>query len=134
MSWALTISHLNDDLVPTDEVRTLVSRGSLLVRVAALKALSRRARDNEELIGDIARAAVDPINDTKLIGARVSHVAVACLLEVGTESALAEAERIIAGWPESDRENLLWSLEAQELESKNRAVSVSTEFPPKLLR
>lgn len=109
------IGRLKDERFTTEEVRALLGHASILVRVNALKALSRRARDDESLIDDLADAARDATNSTRLLGPTVAQVAVACLLEVGTERAKEEARRLVDEWPEPDRSDLLWLLQSQSL-------------------
>ena len=111
----LIIAELKGDRLSTSELRELLDHKSIVVRVNALEALSRQARQNAEVITDIVRAALDPSNNTRLLGARVSHVAVACLLKVGTEQAQAEASRLIDEWSEPDRTDLLWFLRSESL-------------------
>ena len=103
----------------TAELRNLLTHQSSIKRSDALLALARRAQEDEDLVDEIAAAANDPKNATRLMGTvTVSHIAVASLLQIGTPKAVAAAQRLIKVWPEPHRSDLLWFLKSEGLSQK----------------
>ncbi len=110
------IERLKIDDMPISELRQLLDHGAILVRVNAIDAVARRALQDAALVDDLQRAATAPQNSARLMGTvAVSHVAVAALLRVGTPQASEVARQLMAKWPESDREDLLWYLRSERL-------------------
>lgn len=102
--------------LPTAELRDLLAHKSSFKLSDALLALARRAQQEENLVDEIADAASDPKNASRLIGTvTVSHIAVASLLQIGTPKAIAAAQRLTNIWPEPDRSDLLWFLKTEGL-------------------
>jgi HEAT repeat protein len=107
------IARLKGNELSISEIRQLVNHNSILVRANAMEALSRHGSQQPECIVDLVNAALDPKNSTRLVGAKVSHMAVVSLLKIGTDEAKVEASRLINDWAEPDRSDLLWFLKAE---------------------
>jgi len=102
-----------------EELTDCIRRGGLLVRTNALEALVIHAQKKEDLIDELVAAASDPINQTRLMGTvSVAHVAIACLLRVGTSKSFEKARALIQSWPEPDRTDLIWYLRSENLPVK----------------
>jgi HEAT repeat protein len=110
------IKRLNSDQVSRSELRELLNHRAALVRVNAVEAIGRLARHDETLVDDLRAAAVDPKSAVRLMGTiAIAHVAVACLLRIGTPKAVAIVRDLLAQWPEPDRSDLLWFVKSEGL-------------------
>jgi len=117
----LLIEQLESDQIPTRELHELLDHKSVLVRTNALEAMARHAQQDhaiaDQFTDDLVVAARDPKNWSIVMGTiAVAHVAVACLLRVGTPKAVTAARQLIGEWPEPDRSDLLWFLKSEKLE------------------
>jgi hypothetical protein len=111
------VDRVNSGMMPTDEVRGLLHHQSPLVRANALEALVAPAQHDRGLLDELIAAASDPANRVRLMGTiSVAHVAVACLLRVGTAEALEAVKTLWSAWPEPDRTDLTWYLESEGLQ------------------
>jgi hypothetical protein len=111
------VDRIKGGTIPTAEVRGLLYHQSPLVRVNALEALVDQARHDEGLLEELIAAASNPMNHVPLMGTiSVAHVAVGCLLRVGTAKAIESAKALLGAWPESERTDLTWYLKSQGLE------------------
>jgi hypothetical protein len=103
--------------MPPSEVRSLLHHPSPLVRVNAIEALVGTARREEGLVEELIAAATNSMNNVPLMGTTsVAHVAVGCLLRVGTAKAVEAAQALLRAWPEPDRTDLTWYLKSENLE------------------
>lgn len=111
-----TVRHLRSGEVPIEDIRRLLHDTSIVVRANALEALVDHARHGQGLLDEIRKAAISPENQSRLMGTiSVAHVAVACLMRVGSDRAVEAARDLIASWPESDRTDLFWYLKSEGL-------------------
>ena len=99
---------------PLDAIRTHLRDPGAVVRGNALYALIPHAKADAGLTEDIVEAAKNPINEVHLMGTiSVAHVAVGCLYQIGTQTALNAATELLVTWPEPDRSDLLWFLRSE---------------------
>ena len=99
---------------PLDDIRTNLRDPAAVVRANALNALVSYAKADAGLIEDVVAVAKNPINGIGLIGTlTVAHVAVGCLYQIGSLTALDAATELLARWPEPDRSDLLWHLRSE---------------------
>jgi len=99
---------------PLGDIREHLRDPRAVVRVNALNALVPHTKIDDELIGLVIAAAKNPINEIRLMGTiSVAHVAVGCLYQVGTPTALGAATELLATWPEPDRSDLRWYLQSE---------------------
>lgn len=111
------VDRVKSGNLPTNEMRDLVHHQSPLVRANALESLVESAQHTGILLDDLIKAALDTTNSVRLMGTiSVAHVAVSCLLRVGTPEALQAAHRLWISWPEPDRKDLTWYLESEGLQ------------------
>lgn len=112
------IDKLKNGSLPLSEVRALLNHQSPIVRVNALNALVSQVRFDDSVVDDIANAALAHENAVCLMGtASVAHVAVGCLYQIGTPSAIAAATSLLKMWPEPDRTDLMWYLKAEGIKA-----------------
>ena len=110
------VDRLKQPDVSQDEVQKYLQHDAALVRVNAIEAAARLAKENERLIAIIANAAQQPQNAVRLLGtATVGHVAVGCLLHIGSPRATEVAMQLVDGWPENERGDLIWYLKSEGL-------------------
>jgi hypothetical protein len=111
-----TVEYLKTDNVsPVDAVRLLEDEAAL-VRVNAVDAVGRLAMEDESLLDDLVAAARNPRNQTILMGrVRISHVAIANLLRVGTQRAKTLVAQLLEERDPEDRDDLLWYLQSEGL-------------------
>ena len=110
------VDYLKQPRPPRGKVVEYLHHSAVLVRVNAIEAAGRLAREDESLIGIIAREAAREENTVKLLGnTTVGHVAVGCLLRIGNPSATLAAGKLIESWPASERSELMWYLKAEGL-------------------
>ena len=110
------VDRLKQPDVSQDEVQKYLQHDAALVRVNAIEAAARLAKENERLVAIIANAAQQPQNAVRLLGtATVGHVAVGCLLQIGSPRATEVAMQLVDGWPENERGDLIWYLKSEEL-------------------
>lgn len=111
------VDRVKGGSMPTAEVRDLLGHQSPLIRVNACESLVDPARRDEGLLAELIAAASNPVNNVHLMGTiTVAHVAVGCLVRVGTAKALAAAKALLRAWPEPDRTDLVWYLKSEGLE------------------
>ncbi len=111
------VDGLRSGSISTEQVRDLLHHPSPLVRANALEALVVPAKHDRRLMEEIAAAASDPANRVWLMGTiSVAHVAVGCLVRVGTIDALEAAKALWSAWPEPNRTDLTWYLESEGLQ------------------
>ena len=111
------VDRVKSGIMPTDEVRGLLHHQSHPVRANALEALVAPAQHDIGLLDELIAAASDPANRVPLMGTiSVAHVAVGCLLRVGTAEALEAAKALWSAWPEPDRTDLTWYLKSEGLQ------------------
>ena len=111
------IERIMRGAVATAEIRELLYHRSPLVRAAAVRAIGAAARNDERLVDELIAAATAPINGVPLLGTiSVAHVAVGCLPQIGTATALKAAKALVMKWPEPDRTDLILYLKLKGLE------------------
>lgn len=110
------VERLKQPDVTEDEILEHLQHDAALVRVNAIEAAARLARDNERLITILANEARRPKNAVRLLGTTtVGHVAVGCLFRVGNPEAEKTAMELVEEWPENEREDLVWYLNSEGL-------------------
>jgi hypothetical protein len=110
------VERLKQPDVSQDEVEKYLQHNAALVRVNAIEAAARLAKENERLIAMVANEAQKPQNAVRLLGtATVGHVAVGCLLRIGSPQASEAAMQLVDGWPENERDDLIWYLKSEGL-------------------
>jgi peptidyl-tRNA hydrolase len=113
------IARLSQATTPIAEVWEQVDHKSILVRANALQAIARRVNEvsEEDVIDQLVRSATAHENRTSMLMGTISvaHVAVACLLRIGSEEAVTFAQHLIDEWPEPDRRDLIWYLKSESL-------------------
>ena len=110
------VDRLKQPEVSQDEVLKYLRHDAALVRVNAIEAAARLAKDNDRLIGIISNEARRPENAVRLLGtATVGHVAVGCLLRIANAQAEKAAMELVKEWPENDRGDLTWYLKSEGL-------------------
>jgi HEAT repeat protein len=113
--------------LPIAEIRKLLHHESPLVRVNALEAIVDPARQDLVLLNDLKLAASDPLNNVRLMGTvSVAHVAVACLIQIGTSDSLLATRQLLEKWPEPDRKDLIWYLESEGLSPPVAQITAAT--------
>ena len=111
------VDRVRSGALPTGDVRDLLHHQSPLVRANALEALVAPARYDEAVLDQLIAAASDPVNKAPLMGTTsVAHVAVRCILSVGTDMALEAARALVNAWLEPNRGDLIWYLNSEGLE------------------
>lgn len=99
---------------PLGDIRAHLRDPRAVVRANASTALVAHAKTDDGLIELVVAAAKNPINEIRLMGTiSVAHVAVGCLYQVGTPTALEAAAELLATWPEPDRSDLRWYLQSE---------------------
>lgn len=115
-----TVRHLRSGEASVEDICRLLHDDSIVVRANALEVLVDHARHEEGLLDKIHEAATSPGNKARLMGTiTVAHVAVACLMRVGSDRAIEAARGLIASWPELDRSDLLWYLKSEGLATQD---------------
>jgi hypothetical protein len=101
----------------TNELEQLMVNSSILNRVHAIAALSHRSSQEQDLVGKITNAIVDPKNrGARLMGTiSVAHMGVASLLRSGNPEGVNAAHQLIEEWQGVDREDLIWYLKSESL-------------------
>jgi hypothetical protein len=101
----------------TNELEQLMKNSSILNRVHAIAALSRRSSQEQDLVDKITTAIVDPKNrDDRLMGTiSVAHMGIANLLRSGNPKCVDAAHHLIEEWQGVDREDLIWYLKSESL-------------------
>lgn len=114
-----TEKNLSDkfDEMSTDELEQLMKNSSILNRVHAIAALSRRSSQSQDLVGKIVTAIADPKNrNDKLMGTiSVAHLGIASLLRSVNPEYVDAAHQLIGEWQGVDREDLIWHLKSESL-------------------
>jgi len=115
------IDQLKNDQVSTSELRALLDHKSILVRANTLASIARHVHQDEELVNDLVRAAIDPKNTVQLMGTiTVAHEAVAALFRAGTPRAVTAGQQLLIAWPDPNRRDLLWYLQSEGLLDQQR--------------
>jgi hypothetical protein len=110
------VNRLKDRMVPPVEVRRLLHHESPVIRVNALEACVQPAQHDEDVLEQVRLAASNPVNNARLMGTvSVAHVALGCLLRIGTTKAVEAAKTLFNNWPEPDKTHLSWYLESEGL-------------------
>jgi hypothetical protein len=110
------VDRMRDRTMPIVQVRRMLHHESPLVRVNALEACVDAARHDEDLLEEFTMAVSNPANKVRMMGTvSVAHIAVGCLLRVGTNEAIEAAKALLQGWPEPDRDQLVRYLESEGL-------------------
>jgi hypothetical protein len=105
------------DQMPTDQLEQLMENSSILNRVHAIAALSRRSSQSRDLVSKIIAAIIDPKNrNDKLMGTiSVAHLGIASLLRSDKPEYVEAANQLIEEWQGVDREDLIWYLKSESL-------------------
>jgi hypothetical protein len=99
-----------------EEIRHLLHDKSIIVRANALEAIVSHCQRDEGLLDEICNAITPLGRQTRLLGnISMAHIAVGCLMKVGSDRAVGVARDLIASWPEPDRSDLLWYLKSEGL-------------------
>ena len=110
------VVKLGSKLLTFDETCGLVLHPSPVVRANALMHLITHADHTDSVESNLKLAVMNPDNRYILMGTiSVAHVAVACLLRMGTQSGTATANELLQAWPEPDRSDLIWNLRSEEI-------------------
>ena len=110
------VDRLKQPDVSQDEILEYLHHDAALVRVNAFDAAARLAKEDERLIETIANEARQLQNAVRLLGTvTVGHVAVGCLLRIGSPKATEAAMELVDGWPENERDDLIWYLKSEGL-------------------
>ena len=110
------VVKLGSKLLAFEETCGLVLHPSPVVRANALMHLIAHVDHTDSVEGIMNLAAINPDNRVPLMGTiSVAHVAVACLLRLGTSSGSATANELLQSWPEPDRSDLIWYLRSEEI-------------------
>jgi hypothetical protein len=110
------VDRMRDRTMPIAQVRRMLHHESPLVRVNALEACVDAARNDQDLLEELRLAVSNPANKVRMMGTvSVAHIAVGCLLRVGTNEAVEAANALLQGWPEPDRSDLVRYLESEKL-------------------
>ena len=107
-----------DCLKRTDVSKTVTLEGlshpAGLVRVNAIEAAVKLAKDHDDLIDVLAQEATRQENEVRLLGTTtIGHVAVRCLMQIGSERAKEVARHLVNEWPAEDRADLQWYLASE---------------------
>jgi hypothetical protein len=95
-----------------DEIRSYLHDDSAIVRSHAIEAMTGRIGSNSELLREVLDAIVDAVNSTRLMGTvSVAHVGLRHLF-AASESTKKAARELVATWPASERDDLLWFLKS----------------------
>jgi len=110
-----SIDRIRTGELPMSNLIKYLSHRSPLVRVNAMEVLALRGEDSEA--SDALReAAADPRNRTRLFGTvTAADVAIACLMRIGTDSAVKAAAGLVSRHQEPHRSDLLWYLRSEGL-------------------
>jgi hypothetical protein len=112
-----TIDYLKSDNVVAEDAIRLMNDEAALIRVNAIDAITRLAKDNEGFLDYLADAARSPRNRVILMGTiRVSYVALANIFRLGTLRAKILGTEIIESWVPDDRDDLVWYLRSEGIE------------------
>jgi hypothetical protein len=105
------------EAMSTKELKQIMENSSILNRVHAISTLSNRSNREQDLVGKITTAIVDPKNrNDRLMGTiSVSHMGVASLLRSGNPECIDAAHQLIEEWQGVDREDLIWYLKSESL-------------------
>lgn len=110
------IDRLRDGRMLLEEIRPHLHHPAAIVRSHAIEAIAAKLQTNPEVLQKLLEAVVDPANSIRLMGTiSVAHVGVASLLRSSTEEARQAAKRLVATWPQPDRDDLLWYLKSEGL-------------------
>jgi hypothetical protein len=110
------IDRLRGSGMLLDEIRPHLHHGAALVRSHAIEAMAGKLQANPEVLPELLEAVVDPANSIRLMGTiSVAHVGVASLLRASCDEARQGVKRLLATWPQPDRDDLLWYLESEGL-------------------
>jgi hypothetical protein len=110
------IDRMHRGEVPIDELHRLTAHPAALVLVNAIEMLGQKANGDPQILDDLRNAAMAEINQVCLMGTiRIAHVAIACLLRIGSERALTIANDLISSRPEPERSDLMRYLQSEGL-------------------
>ena len=110
------LARCTTKLLTFEETCRLVVHHSSVVRANAAAHLIVFADDKDAAEGILKLMSINPDNRVHLMGTiSVAHVAVACLLRMGTRSGTATANELVQAWPEPDRSDLIWYLRSEEI-------------------
>lgn len=110
------IAALRSGTASIEVVREALRHPSIVVRANALESFGRFVRADESLLPELAAAAHDPMNCTRLIGTvTVAHVGIASIIRTGLSSAASAADALINSYPEPERSDLVWYLKSEGL-------------------
>lgn len=113
------IAKIGTKLLTFEETCGLVLHPSPVVRANAMKHMIVHVDHTNSIEGILKLAAMNPDNLLPLIGTiSVAHVAVACLIRLGTHSATATANELVQSWKEPDRSDLIWYLRSEAIWNK----------------
>lgn len=117
VATATLIRYIRSPKVSDQELINYIRHRSILIRANALLALAERARIRKELAEVISESARDPTNVAAVLmgTVTVAHVAIGCLLRLGTPTSITEAEHIIYSYVGAAREDLIWYLRSEGL-------------------
>ena len=114
--WQDTIDRLQSGSMKVDEIRPYLYDESAIVRSQAIAAMTGRIGSNSELLREVVDAIVDPVNSTRLMGTvSVAHVGLRHLF-AASESTKKAARELVATWPASERDDLLWFLKSEGIQ------------------
>jgi hypothetical protein len=102
--------------MPIADLRRCLYYQSPLIRANALEATVATARRDEGVLQELIDSVAAPKNNVVLMGTiPVAHIAVSCLLQVGTDTAMEAAKTFLKSWPEPGRSDLIWYLDSKGL-------------------
>ena len=110
------VQRLKSGELPLPEIVSLLQYRSPIVRANAWEAIAAQGSGNDSILNDVMAEATDPANKGPLMGTiSVAHVAVACLLRIGTPPVTQAVQTLLETWPEPDRTDLTWYLKSEGL-------------------
>jgi hypothetical protein len=111
-----TIDKLRSGRLGPDKIRQYLSHASPLVRANAIEASALLANQDIALINDLRIAACSDANGISLMGnVTLKHIAIGCLLRIGSIEAKEAVECAIRSLSVAERENLLIYLESENI-------------------
>lgn len=111
------INELRSDDVTAQLAIECLSHTAALVRVNAIEILGKFALRDGTYVQAIAKAAVDPTNNVKLLGnTTVAHAAIGTLLKIGTPDACNKAMDAIKIIPHEQVCDLEWYLQSEGIQ------------------
>jgi hypothetical protein len=113
------------DAHTTGQLREAIQSGNVAERARAMGAVARRAAREAALLDEVIALLSDPmLRQLRYMGTvSIAHIGVACLAIAGSQEVRERLARLLSGWPEPDRNDLVWFLKSQEIQLEAPATS-----------